>query len=49
MSQERRGKVGGCVGVKDELSKTSRTLQLANSGGAKEGDREVIYVNEHKW
>lgn len=45
MSQASRGEISGCFGVNAELSKTSRTIQLASTGCVRVGNREVIYVN----
>jgi len=45
MSHARGSEVGGCSRVNAELSRTSRTSQLANTGRVRVGNRQVIYVH----
>jgi len=45
MSHAVQSKTGGCFGVNAELSRTGRTIQLANTGRVRVGNRQVIYVN----
>lgn len=38
------GEIGRCLGLRAEVSRTSRTIQLANTGCVRVEDQEVIYV-----